>query len=57
MTFVGERWVADCTHADGGTLVVNLPGWGEVPGPGERLTIGWDPEKSVLLKANPEQVM
>jgi ABC-type Fe3+/spermidine/putrescine transport system ATPase subunit len=53
-TYVGERWVAECIHAGGGSIVVNLPGWGPIPAPGEPLRIGWASEQSVLLKSNSE---
>jgi ABC-type Fe3+/spermidine/putrescine transport system ATPase subunit len=53
-TYVGERWVTECVHAGGGSIVVNLPGWGPIPAPGEQLRIGWASDQSVLLKANSE---
>ncbi len=50
LTYVGERWIADCVQQDGKALVVNLPGWGDVPGPGTRIEIAWPCDHAVLVR-------
>jgi ABC-type Fe3+/spermidine/putrescine transport system ATPase subunit len=50
VTYIGEHWVADCTHRGGGALTINLPATGAVPRPGDSLTVGWAPQHAILLK-------
>jgi putative spermidine/putrescine transport system ATP-binding protein len=50
LTYVGERWVADCVQQDGRSLVVNLSGWSEAPGPGTRIEVSWPADHAVLVR-------
>jgi putative spermidine/putrescine transport system ATP-binding protein len=50
LTYVGERWVADCLLETGERLTINVPIGENLPAVGEKISIGWQPEESILLK-------